>query len=102
VEDAQEAPDVVLSMFLINATTAIVLFDFGASHSFIPTTYAEKYNMPVAIHKSRMLVSSPGGDMPAKQVCLKVNLQIRWGRIFSQPYSFGLKGHCHHSGNGLA
>jgi hypothetical protein len=24
-----------------------------------------------------MIVSSPGGDMPARQLCLKVNLKIR-------------------------
>jgi hypothetical protein len=35
VDEAQEAPDVVLGMFSVNSTTAIALFDFGALHSFI-------------------------------------------------------------------
>jgi hypothetical protein len=34
VEEAQEAPDVVLGMFPINNTSAVVLFDSGASHFF--------------------------------------------------------------------
>jgi hypothetical protein len=34
-EEAQEAKDVVLGTFLINSVPAIVLFDSGASHSFI-------------------------------------------------------------------
>jgi hypothetical protein len=34
-EVAQENPRVVLGMFLVNSTTASVLFDSGASHSFI-------------------------------------------------------------------
>jgi hypothetical protein len=54
-----------------------VLFDSGASHSFIPTAYVEKHNLPLALLKCQMIVSSPGGDMPAQQICPKVNLTIR-------------------------
>jgi hypothetical protein len=43
-----------------------VLLDSGASHSFISTTYVEKHNLPIALLKSQMIVSSPGGDMPAR------------------------------------
>jgi hypothetical protein len=35
VENAQAAPDVVIGMILINNNGAIVLFDSGASHSFV-------------------------------------------------------------------
>jgi hypothetical protein len=41
VDEAQEAPDVVLDMFSINSTTAIVMFDSGISHSFISGAYVE-------------------------------------------------------------
>jgi hypothetical protein len=77
VEEAQEAPDVVIGMFLINDTSAVVLFDSIASHSFISTAYVGKHNMPLAPLKCQMIVSSLGGDMPARQLCLKVNLKIR-------------------------
>jgi hypothetical protein len=36
VEEAQEAPDVVIGMFLINDTSIVVLFDSGASHLKVP------------------------------------------------------------------
>jgi hypothetical protein len=49
VEEVQEAPDVVIGMFLINDTSAVVLFDFGASHSFISATNVRKHNLPVAL-----------------------------------------------------
>jgi hypothetical protein len=39
VEEAQEATIVVIGMFLINDTSAVVLFDLGASHSFISVAY---------------------------------------------------------------
>jgi hypothetical protein len=77
VEEAQEAPDVVISTFLVNDTSAVVLFNSGASHSFISATYVGKHNLPLALLRCQMIISSPGGDMPARQLCPKVNLKIR-------------------------
>jgi hypothetical protein len=77
VEEAQEAPDVVIGTFFVNDLSAVVLFDSGASHSFISAAYVEKHNLPMALLRSQMIVSSPGGDMPARQLCPKVNLKIR-------------------------
>jgi hypothetical protein len=67
---------VVIGMFFINATSAIVLFDCGASHSIISTAYVEKHNLPIALLRCQMIVSILGGDMPARQLCSKVNLKI--------------------------
>jgi hypothetical protein len=64
-------------MFLVNNTSAVVLFDSGASYSFISAAYVGKHNLPLALLRCQMIVSSPGGDMPAKQLCPKVNLKIR-------------------------
>jgi hypothetical protein len=77
VEEAQEAPDVVIGMFSVNDLSAVVLFDSGASHSFISVAYVEKHNLPIALLRCQMIVSSLGGDMPARQLCPKVNLKIR-------------------------
>jgi hypothetical protein len=73
----EEASDMVIGMFFINDTSAIVLFDYGASHSFISAAYVEKYNFPIALLRCQMIVSSSGGDMPTRQLCPKVNLKIR-------------------------
>jgi hypothetical protein len=77
IEDAQEAPDIFLCMFLVNSNITIILFDSRASHSFIFAEYVTKYNLPISLIKCRMVVSSPGGDMPARQVCHRVNIKIR-------------------------
>jgi hypothetical protein len=77
VEEDQEAPDMVIGTFSINNLSAVVLFDSGASHSFISAAYVEKHNLSMALLRSQMIVSSPGGDMPARQLCPKVNLKIR-------------------------
>jgi hypothetical protein len=65
---------VVIGTFSINDLSAVVLFDSGASHSFIS---AEKHKLLMALLRRQMIVSSPGGDMPARQLCPKVNLKIR-------------------------
>jgi hypothetical protein len=77
VEEAQEAPDMVIGIFFINDTYVVVLFYSGASHCFISIAYVGKHNLPLALLKCQMIVSSPGGDMPARQLCPKVNLKIR-------------------------
>jgi hypothetical protein len=93
VEEAQEAPDMVIGMFLVNDTSVVVLFDSGASYSFISSAYVGKHNLPLAPLKCQIIVSSSGGDMPARQLCLKVNLKIRGGRLCHQPHCLGIKGH---------
>jgi hypothetical protein len=64
VEEAQEASDVVIGMFLVNDTFAVVLLDSGASHSFISATFVGKHNLPLALLRCQMIVSSPGGICP--------------------------------------
>jgi hypothetical protein len=62
VEEDKEALDVVIGMFFINESSAVVLFNSRASHSFISAMYVEKHNLL----KCQMIVSSPGGDMPVR------------------------------------
>jgi hypothetical protein len=79
MEEAQEALDVVIDMFLVNDTSVVVPFDSRASYSFISAVYVGKHNLPLALLRCQMIVSSLGGDMPARQLCPKVNLKIGGG-----------------------
>jgi hypothetical protein len=81
VEDAQEAPDVIIGMIMVNDNNAIVLFISGASHSFVAANFMQKHNLPLSMLKNRMIISSPGGDMHARHVCPKVNILIRGGGV---------------------
>jgi hypothetical protein len=76
-DEAQQAPDVVLGMFLTSSHPATILFDSEASHSFISSSFVAKYSLPIAIMKHTMLVSSPGGEMRTKHICPVVNITIR-------------------------
>jgi xanthine dehydrogenase molybdopterin-binding subunit B len=46
VEETQEAPGVVIGMFLVDDTSVVVMFDSVASHSFISAAYVGKHNLP--------------------------------------------------------
>jgi hypothetical protein len=77
MEEAQEAPDVVIDMFLVNDTSIVAQFYSGASHSFIFAAYVGKHNLLLALLRCQMIVNSLGGDISARQLCLKANLKIR-------------------------
>jgi sulfopyruvate decarboxylase TPP-binding subunit len=79
VEDAQAALDVIIGMILVNDNNAIVLFNSGATHSFVAASFVQKYNIPLSMLKNRMIISSPRGDMHAKYVSPKVSILIRGG-----------------------
>jgi hypothetical protein len=76
-EEAQQAPDIVLGMFLASSHPATILFDSGASHSFISSSFVVKHRLPIATMKHTMLVSSPGGEMRTKHICPAVSISIR-------------------------
>jgi hypothetical protein len=49
VEEAQNAPDMIIGMFFINDTSTVILFDSEASYSFISTAYVKKHNRPIPL-----------------------------------------------------
>jgi hypothetical protein len=75
-EEGQEAKDVVLGMFLMNFVPATVLFDSGASHSFITERFMTKHDVHRSSMKTHFLISSPNGEMISTYVCPQVNLNI--------------------------
>jgi hypothetical protein len=75
--EAQQAPDVVLGMFLASSHPATILFNSGASHSFVSLSFVAKHSLPIATMKHTMLVSSPGGEMRTKHICPAVSITIR-------------------------
>jgi hypothetical protein len=76
-EEAQQAQDVVLGMFLASSHPATILFDSGASHSFISSSFLVRHQLPITIMKQTMLGSSPGGEMRTKHICPAIGITIR-------------------------
>ena len=76
VEEVEAQPDAVIGKFLVKSFTAIVLFDTGASHSYISSGFVDKYKFPTKVLRTPMLVSSPGVEHMASQGCFQVPLTI--------------------------
>jgi hypothetical protein len=76
-QEAQQASDVVLGMFLTSSHPATILFDSGTSHSFISSSFVAEHSLPIATMKHTMLVSSLGGEMRTKHICPVVSISIR-------------------------
>jgi hypothetical protein len=64
-------------MFLASSHPATILFDSGASHSFISSSFVVKHQLPITIMKQTILVSSPGGEMRTKHICPVISITIR-------------------------
>jgi hypothetical protein len=64
-------------MLLASSHPATILFDSGASHSFISSSFVVKHHVPITIMKQTMLVSSPGGEMRTKHICPAISITIK-------------------------
>jgi hypothetical protein len=76
MEQAQNDAGVVLGTFFVNSVPATVLFDSGASHSFITDQFVTKYNLSMSSMKNPLIVSSPGGEMKTGHICPQVKINI--------------------------
>ena len=75
-EEAQEAPDVVLGTLSVNSHPATVLFDSGASHSFVSESFAASSELLFAPLLVALLIRSPGSELRAELECRDVSVKI--------------------------
>ena len=75
-QEAQEAPGVVLGEFLVESILATVLFDSGASHSFISSSFVKKHDIPTVLLKNPLVTRSPGADIKCQLGCSRVKISL--------------------------
>jgi hypothetical protein len=80
-EEAETDPDIVLGMFLVNSIPARVLFDYGASHSFVTEPFVRQSGMVPTLMKRLMLVQIPGSTTKTCLSCKGVPIVIQ-GELF--------------------
>jgi len=76
-ETVQEGPKIMMGMFNINSISAIVLFDSGASHTFISQAFVRVHSIPLVAKKTPMLVNSPGGTIAVSYCCPSASHSLR-------------------------
>jgi hypothetical protein len=72
---------IALGMFYINAIPATILFDSGATLSFMSARYANTNELPLRNMKTPMIVITPKGPVEANHMTHKLTLTIM-GREF--------------------
>ncbi|KAJ9544190.1 hypothetical protein OSB04_023897 [Centaurea solstitialis] len=76
VDEAREEPDVVTGIFLVNSHPAGVLFDSGATYSFVSHTFAQYLNyVPVMLAKP-LIVDTANGTTIADKVYKDCVLEV--------------------------
>jgi hypothetical protein len=68
-------------MFYVNAIPATILFDSGATHSFMSARYANTNEVPLLNMRKSMIVITPKGPVEANQMTHRLTLTIM-GREF--------------------
>ena len=68
-ETVQEGPEIMMGTFNINSIPATVLFDSGASHTFISQAFVRVHSIPLVAMKTPMLVNSSGETIPVSYCC---------------------------------
>jgi hypothetical protein len=66
----------VLGEFLVEFTLATVLFDSGASHLFIATSFVEKHGIPTAPLEIPLVTRTPGSDLLCHLKCSQVMILL--------------------------
>jgi hypothetical protein len=76
-EAVQETPDMIVGMFPVDSHIAEVLFDTGATHSFITASWVEAHNLAITTMSTPIQIDSVGGRIRADSICLNVSVEIR-------------------------
>jgi hypothetical protein len=66
----------VLGEYLVNSTLATILFDSGASHSFISSSFVERHKVPTVLLRTPLLTRTPGGNINCQLGCPRVRINL--------------------------
>jgi predicted aspartyl protease len=79
-------------MFPVDSHIAEVLFDTGATHSFITTSWVEAHNLPITTMSTPIQIDLAGGKVRADSVCLNVSVEIRGIEFLANLIVMGTQG----------
>jgi hypothetical protein len=84
-EATADDADIGLDMFYINAIPATILFDSGATHSFMSARYANTNELPLQNMKTPMIVITPKGPVKANYMTHRLTLTIMGREFWATP-----------------
>jgi hypothetical protein len=72
VATTPEGEPVMMGTFLVANHPAVILFDYGASHTFISKKFVEQHCIPYNESREGFIIHSPGGKIFTKEVAFHV------------------------------
>jgi hypothetical protein len=76
VATTPEGEPVMMGMFLVANHPAVILFDSGASHTFISKNFVEKHCIPCTKSREGFIIHSPGGQIFTKEIAFHVPITL--------------------------
>jgi hypothetical protein len=76
VVTTSEGERVMMGTFLVANHPAVILFDSGASHTFISKKFMEKHCIPSTKSREGFIIHSPGGQIFTKEVVFHVPVTL--------------------------
>jgi hypothetical protein len=76
VATTPEGEPVMMGMLLVANHPAVVLFDSGASHTFISKKFVEKHYIPCTESREGFIIHSPGGQIFTTEVVFHVSITL--------------------------
>jgi hypothetical protein len=71
-----EGEPVMMSTFLVANHPAVIIFDFGASHTFMSKTFVDKHCIQSTESREGFVIHSPGGQIFTKEVVFQVPVTL--------------------------
>jgi hypothetical protein len=87
VEATEDGPNTVIGTFFINSVPATILFDSGASHSFIYAHYVHANSLPYLALRRPMIVITPKGTYEATYMSHRIEVNNFGKKVLGIAYS---------------
>jgi hypothetical protein len=76
LEEVPEGAPIMIGIFSVYNQPALILFDSGASHSFISQKFSVKCQLPFYHSKGSFMIATPGGKIATNQLNQSVTIQL--------------------------
>jgi len=76
IETIPEGEPVMMGTFLVANHPALMLFDSGASHTFINRTFLVKHDIPIGETKDHFYIQSLGGRLSSKEMVYQIPIEF--------------------------
>jgi predicted aspartyl protease len=88
LEDVTKGTQVMTGMFSVNQRPVVVLFDSGASHTFISEACVARLNLQVTHMKRPYIIHAPGAQLNVSQCVSGVSLDLDGKKFEPLPLFF--------------